>query len=65
MGHRAQRPATDFNDGPTFSLTGKRNARLITQLGMWWDKHPEAGEIFDSNASFTLPNGAVRSPDAS
>lgn len=50
---------------PTFSLTGKRNARLITQLGMWWDQHPEAGEIFDSNAGFTLPNGAVRSPDAS
>ena len=50
---------------PTFSLTGKRNARLITQLGIWWDKHPEAGEIFDSNAGFTLPNGAVRSPDAS
>lgn len=50
---------------PTFSLTGKRNARLITQLGKWWDEHPELGEIFDSNAGFTLPNGAVRSPDAS
>ena len=50
---------------PTFSLTGKRNARLITQLGMWWDQYPEAGEIFDSNAGFTLPNGAVHSPDAS
>jgi len=50
---------------PTFSLTGRRNARLITQLGMWWEQHPEAGEIFDSNAGFTLPNRAVRSPDAS
>jgi Uma2 family endonuclease len=20
---------------------------------MWWDQHPEAGEIFDSNAGFT------------
>ena len=50
---------------PTFSLTGKRNARLIGQLYAWWNKNPKAGEIFDSNAGFTLPNGAVRSPDAS
>lgn len=50
---------------PTFSLTGKRNARLIGQLYAWWNQHPELGEIFDSNAGFTLPNGAVRSPDAS
>jgi Uma2 family endonuclease len=50
---------------PTFSLTGKRNARLIGQLYAWWNQHQEAGEIFDSNAGFTLPNGAVRSPDAS
>jgi Uma2 family endonuclease len=50
---------------PTFSLIGKRNARLIGQLYAWWDQHQDAGEIFDSNAGFTLPNGAVRSPDAS
>lgn len=50
---------------PTFSLTGKRNARLIGQLYAWWNQYPEAGEIFDSNAGFTLPNGAMRSPDAS
>lgn len=50
---------------PTFALTGKRNARLITQLGKWWDENSELGEIFDSNAGFTLPNAAVRSPDAS
>jgi Uma2 family endonuclease len=43
----------------------RQNARFIGQLGMWWDQYPEAGEIFDSNAGFTLPNGAVRSPDAS
>jgi len=50
---------------PTFSLTGRRNARLITQLGKWWDEHQELGEIFDSNAGFTLANEAVRAPDAS
>lgn len=50
---------------PAFTITGRRSASLVGQLGMWWDKHPEAGEIFNSNAGFTLPNGAVRSPDAS
>lgn len=50
---------------PTFSLTGRRNARLLTQLGKWWDEHQELGEIFDSNAGFTLANEAVRAPDAS
>lgn len=49
----------------TDSFTSQRGARLIGHFGMWWDQHPEAGEIFDSNAGFTLPNGAVRSPDAS
>ncbi|WP_201982203.1 Uma2 family endonuclease [Hymenobacter rubidus] len=46
-------------------LRSRRGAHLIGQLGMWWNQHPETGEIFDSNAGFTLPNGAVRSPDAS
>ncbi|WP_375416166.1 Uma2 family endonuclease [uncultured Hymenobacter sp.] len=50
---------------PTFSLTGKRNARLNLELGKWWEQHQESGEIFDSNTGFTLPNGAMRSPDAS
>ncbi|WP_254244170.1 Uma2 family endonuclease [Hymenobacter sp. BRD128] len=50
---------------PTYTLTGKRNARLLGQLYAWWEEHQEVGEIFDSNAGFTLPNGAVRSPDAS
>jgi Uma2 family endonuclease len=47
------------------SHKSQRGARFIGQLGTWWDQHPETGEIFDSNAGFTLPNGAVRSPDAS
>ena len=49
----------------TSPLTSMRGARLIGQFGKWFNQHPEAGEIFDSNAGFTLPNGAVRSPDAS
>jgi Uma2 family endonuclease len=50
---------------PTFTLTGKRNARLLGQLYAWWEEHQEAGEIFGSNAGFTLANEAVRAPDAS
>ena len=50
---------------PTFSITGRRNASLIGQLYGWWETHGEPGSVFDSNAGFTLPNGAVRSPDAS
>ena len=50
---------------PTFSITGRRNASLIGQLYGWWEHHGEPGFVFDSNAGFTLPNGAVRSPDAS
>ena len=50
---------------PTFTLTGKRNARLTGQLYAWWEQHQELGEIFDSNTGYILPNGAMRSPDAS
>jgi Uma2 family endonuclease len=46
------------------SRTGKRNARLTLELGEWWKKNQELGEVFDSNAGFTLPSGAMRSPDA-
>lgn len=50
---------------PPFTITGRRNARLLAQLGAWWNEYPKAGEIFDSNADFTSPNGTARAPDAS
>ncbi|MCC2544956.1 Uma2 family endonuclease [Hymenobacter sp. BT175] len=50
---------------PTGSRSGKRNARLNGQLYIWWTQHQDLGEIFDSNSGFTLPDGAVLSPDAS
>ena len=31
----------------------------------YWNRQAKAGKVFSSNAGFTLPNGAVRSPDAS
>ncbi len=49
---------------PAFGGTGARNCRLTTQVGHWaWNDG--TGTAFDSSAGFTLPNGAVRSPDAS
>ncbi|KAM3108008.1 Uma2 family endonuclease [Phormidesmis sp. 146-33] len=49
---------------PTFSDTGNRNFDLAVELGIW-ARQDGTGICFDSSAGFTLPNGAVRSPDAS
>ncbi len=48
---------------PAFSDAGNRNFGIAVQLGIWAAKDG-TGEGFDSSAGFTLPNGAVRSPDA-
>jgi Uma2 family endonuclease len=49
---------------PAVSDMGDRNAELTTQLRNW-AKRDGSGKSFDSSAGFRLPNGAVRSPDAS
>lgn len=49
---------------PAFSDTGNRNSQITIQLGVWAEQDG-TGEVFDSSAGFTLPNGATRSPDAS
>ena len=49
---------------PAFSDTGNRNFKIAVQLGIWSDQDG-TGEAFDSSTGFTLPNGAIRSPDAS
>ncbi|BAZ85712.1 Uma2 family endonuclease [Dolichospermum compactum] len=48
---------------PTGSETEERNFDLIVQLGVW-TKQNGTGVGFGSSGGFTLPNGAVRSPDA-
>ena len=48
----------------TFSTTGNQNAGLTVDLGNW-NKEDGTGVVFDSSTGFTLPNRAVRSPDAS
>lgn len=49
---------------PAFSDTGNRNSKITAQLEVWSERDG-TGEVFDSSAGFTLPNGATRSPDAS
>jgi Uma2 family endonuclease len=48
---------------PTGSETDNRNVKIIQQLANWSDRDG-SGIEFGSSAGFTLPNGAVRSPDA-
>lgn len=47
----------------TFPKTGRRNAKLTARLVVW-SEATGLGETFDSSTLFTLPNGAIRSPDA-
>jgi len=47
-----------------FSDTGNRNLKISQQVANWADSDG-TGEVFDSSAGFTLPNGATRSPDTS
>lgn len=49
---------------PTGGETSNRNFKLSVQLGIWTDRNG-TGAAFDSNGGFILPNGAMRSPDAS
>ena len=64
---RLERTATGelIVNPPTGGETGKRNAKISTQLGVWGDANESLGEYFDSSTGFELPNGANRSPDAS
>lgn len=49
---------------PAGGETGERNAEVTMQLRLW-AKANGTGATFDSSTGFRLPNGAVRSPDAS
>jgi Uma2 family endonuclease len=49
---------------PAGSETGWRNNEVSYVLTAW-TKADSTGLTFDSSAGFTLPNGAIRSPDAS
>ena len=49
---------------PTKGYTGNQNASVTTDLTNW-ARQDGSGYAFDSSTGFTLPNGAVRSPDTS
>ncbi len=42
--------------------SSKRNSKLNSRVDVW-NEQIDLGEVFDSSGGFTLPNGAVRSPD--
>ncbi|MBW8051739.1 MAG: Uma2 family endonuclease [Cytophagales bacterium] len=48
---------------PTGSLTSSGHSGINAQL-WYWNKRTKSGQVFDSSAGFTLPNGAMRAPDA-
>ena len=48
---------------PAGMYSSNRNSGITTQLGIW-TRRDGTGIAFDSSGGFTLPNGAVRAPDA-
>ncbi len=49
---------------PTGSSTGNYNAEIVFEITLW-NRDTAMGYAFDSSTGYTLPNGAVRSPDVS
>ena len=47
---------------PTGGESGRRNADITIDLGIWNRQH-QLGYVFDSSTCFKLTNGAERSPD--
>jgi len=50
---------------PTGWQTGEQNINITTELCLWWRNADKPGKVFDSSTAFTLPNSAIRAPDAS
>jgi Uma2 family endonuclease len=42
--------------------SSRRNSKLNSRVEVW-NERTDLGEVFDSSGGFTLPNGAVKSPD--
>jgi Uma2 family endonuclease len=50
---------------PTGGESSQRNSSITAQLYSWSEANENLGVVFDSSGGFVLPNGAIRSPDAS
>ncbi len=63
---RIERAATGELEimAPAFSEISRRNSEICRQLANW-TRQDDTGLSYDSSAGFTLPNGAIRGPDAS
>jgi Uma2 family endonuclease len=48
---------------PTGGKTSNRNSKILALLHIW-NEHSDLGIVFDSSGGFSLPNGAMRSPNA-
>lgn len=48
---------------PASTSSGRTSGECYGQLWLW-NRQQQLGESFDSSTGFTLPNGAIRSPDA-
>ena len=64
--HRIERTAAGdiLFMAPAGGETGNRNMDLSAQLERW-SRRDGRGAALDSSTAFVLPNGAIRSPDAS
>ena len=49
---------------PADAFGDSRNTEITTDLVIWNRAMPQPGIVFGPSAGFTLPNGAIRSPDA-
>ncbi len=49
---------------PAFTISGYQCGKILGQIGNW-ARHDGSGITFSSGGGFTLPNGAIREPDAS
>ncbi len=49
---------------PAFTYTSKQNIKISSQLDVWAE-NDGTGIAYESSAGYKLPNGALRSPDAS
>ncbi len=49
---------------PAYTETGNKNFKLTGEFGLWTEQNGQ-GIGFASMTGFTLPNGAIRSPDLS
>lgn len=49
---------------PAGGWSSRRNMKLAVRVGVWAERSG-TGVAFDSSGGFVLPNGAIRSPDAS